>query len=69
MGEIDDFLSKMHGSMMNGLYAVFAIILFSDDVFEIKFRAYNFVPASCLAHARWASFRVDTVLVNVQSPW
>ena len=40
---------------------VFAFILFSDDVFQVKFRAYNFMPTSCLAHAQWASIWMNTV--------
>ena len=32
-----------------------AVLIFSDDVFEVRFQASHFVPTSCLAHAQWAS--------------
>ena len=44
----------MHRSMMSSPY-IFAFILCSDDVCEVKFRAYDFVTTSCLAHAQWVS--------------
>ena len=48
MGETGDFLSQMQGMTMT---VIFAIILFSDDVFDIKFQAYrpfctNLMPCS-----------------------
>ena len=50
MDEIDDFESKLYGSIL-----IFATILFSGDIFEVRFRAYDFVSTSGLAHAQWAS--------------
>ncbi len=54
MGEIDDIVSKMHGSMMNCPYK-FAIILLSDDIFEARSQAHKYKPTSCHAHAQYAT--------------
>ncbi len=40
---------------------IFAIFLFSDDVFQVKFPVYHFVSTSCLAHAQWASIWINMV--------
>ena len=42
-------VSKMHGSVMNWPY-IFAIIIFPDDVYEVRYRGHHYEPISCLAH-------------------
>ena len=40
---------------------ILAIILFSDDNFEVRFSAYHYVPTSSLHHAQYATIRINTV--------
>ena len=50
VGDIDDFLIK--NTWINDEQAlIFSIVLFSDNVFEVKFRVYHSVPTLWLAHA------------------
>ena len=59
MGEIDDFLSKMHGLMMNSPYIYNYSVLWW--CIRGQMSSLSFVPSSCLAHARWPSIWMNMV--------
>ncbi len=40
---------------------MFAIIMFFDDIFEIRFPDHRFEPIECLADAQCATIRMDRV--------
>ncbi len=44
----------------------FASILLNDNIFEVRFQAYQYMPALCLAHSQCATLWMNTIHVHLQ---